>query len=57
MQIDWFARFYVWVMHYRNRIHDYLEHWQAYQHIKQRLTSVAATFKAKLAASFGEVRK
>ena len=57
MQLAWFARLYAVVMRYRNRIHYYLDNWQAYQHIKQRLTSVAATFKAKLAASFGEVRK
>ena len=57
MQLVWFARFYAWVMHYRNRIHAYLERWQAYQHIKRRLTSVAAIFKAKLVASFGEARK
>jgi hypothetical protein len=57
MQIGWFARFYSWVMYYRNRIHAYLEHWQAYQHIKQRLSLMVATFKAKLAATFSEVRK
>jgi hypothetical protein len=57
MQIGWFARFYAWVMNYRNRIHAYLEHWEPYQHIKQRLASIAATFKAKLTASFSEVRK
>jgi len=57
MQIGWFARFYAWVMHYRNRIHAYLENWQAYQHIKQRLTFVTAAFKKKFVASFGEVRK
>lgn len=57
MQIGWFARFYAWVMHYRNRIHDYLEHWQAYQHIKQRLRSVAVAFKKKLAGLFGEAGK
>ncbi len=57
MQLVWFARFYAWVMHYRNRIHAYLESWQAYQHIKQRLVSVAAIFKKKLTGLFGEVRK
>lgn len=57
MQLSWFARFYVWVMHYRNRIHAYLESWQAYQHIKQRITSMAATFKAKLAASLNRTKK
>lgn len=57
MQLSWFAHFYTWVMYYRNRIHAYLEGWQAYQHIKQRITSMAATFKAKLAASFNEAKK
>jgi hypothetical protein len=57
MQLVWFAHFYAWVMHYRNRIHAYLESWQAYQHIKQRLTSVAATFKKKLAGLFSEVKR
>jgi len=50
MRLGWFARFYAWVMLYRNRLHEYLEHWQAYQRIKQRLVSMVATFKAKLAA-------
>lgn len=57
MQIAWFANFYAWVMHYRNRIHAYLECWQAYQHIKQRLVSVIALSKAKLMVLFGEARK
>jgi len=57
MQIAWFARFYAWVMQYRNRIHAYLEHWQAYQHIKQRLVATGSAFKAKLAAAFGGARK
>lgn len=57
MQLGWFASFYTWVMFYRNRIHAYLDHWQAYQHIKQRISLMVATFKAKLAATFNEVRK
>jgi len=57
MQLGWFTSFYAWVMNYRNRIHAYLESWQTYQLIKQRLTSVAATLKARLAASFSEVKK
>lgn len=57
MQLDWFARFYTWVMFYRNRIHAYLDHWQAYQHIKQRISLMVATFKSKLAATFNEMRK
>ena len=57
MQLDWFARFYAWVMHYRNRIHAYLDQWQAYQRVKQRLHSMAAAIKAKLAAAFSADRK
>lgn len=57
MQIGWFARFYAWVMHYRNLIHAYLEHWEAYQHVKQRLIWVAAAFRKNLTGLFGEVRK
>jgi len=57
MQIGWFTRFYAWVMHYRNLIHAYLERWETYQHIKQRLISVAAIFRNKLSGLLGEVRK
>lgn len=46
MQIGWFARLYEKVMYYRNRIHDYLAHWQAYQHVKQRLHAVTSAVKA-----------
>ncbi|HEU0186630.1 MAG TPA: hypothetical protein VFR06_01920, partial [Gallionellaceae bacterium] len=31
LQVHWFARLYNWVMHYRNRIHAYLDQWAAYQ--------------------------
>lgn len=57
LQIVWFARFYAWVMFYRNRIHAYLDQWQAYQDIKQRLFFMVASIKSKLAVTFGEVRK
>lgn len=57
MQLNWFARFYAWVMHYRNRIHAYLDSWQAYQHIRQRLIFMAATFKDKLATMINETKK
>ncbi len=57
LQLGWFARFYAWVMHYRNRIHAYLDQWQAYQDIKQRLSFMVAAFKAKLAVMFSEVGK
>ena len=57
MQLAWFASFYAWVMRYRNRIHAYLESWQTYQIVKQRLHSLVASFKAKLAASFRVIKK
>jgi hypothetical protein len=45
MTLAWFARFYAWVMRYRNRIHDYLGHWDAYQFIRRRIISVIAAAK------------
>ncbi len=30
MQLAWFAPFYAWVMGYRDRIHAYLDRWQAW---------------------------
>lgn len=57
MQLVWFARFYAWVMHYRNQIHAYLDGWQAYQLVKQRLASMVAVFREKLALWFNEFRK
>jgi hypothetical protein len=57
MQLGWFADFYARVMHYRNRIHAYLDHWQAYQRIRQRLHSMIAIFKVKLAALLREIGK
>lgn len=57
MQLGWFSRFYTWIMYFRNRIHDYLDQWQAYQDIKQRLVFMDAAFKAKLAVPLSEVRK
>jgi len=38
LQVPWFSRLYQWVMIYRNRIHDFLEHWQAYQQTKHALS-------------------
>jgi hypothetical protein len=46
MQIGWFARLYEKVMYYRNRIHAYLAHWQAYQRVKQHLHTVTSAVKA-----------
>lgn len=57
MQLGWFARMYTWVMYYRNRIHAYLNRWQAYQRVKQRLADMIARFRAKLATRFGEIGK
>ncbi len=48
MQLGWFARVYGWVMYYRNRIHAFLDSWQAYQRIKQRLRTMYADLKAGL---------
>jgi hypothetical protein len=45
MTLPWFARFYAWIMYYRNRIHAFLDNWQAYQFIKQRLRAVADNIK------------
>jgi hypothetical protein len=46
MQLAWFARFYAFVMHYRNLIHAYLDSWAAYQHIKLRIKTLAASIKS-----------
>lgn len=48
MQLAWFARFYAWVMYYRNRIHAFLDGWEAYQRIKQRIRAILAGLKAGL---------
>ena len=47
MQLGWFARLYAFVMHYRNRIHAYLDNWAAYQHIKHRILDMVDAFKAR----------
>ncbi len=46
MQLGWFARLYAFVMYYRNRIHAYLDNWAAYQRIKLRIKTLAASIKA-----------
>lgn len=46
MQFGWFTRLYTKVMYYRNRIHDYLQHWQAYQAVKQRIHALLGNIKA-----------
>jgi hypothetical protein len=40
MQVAWFCRLYAWVMGYRNRIHAYLEQWEAYQRVKRRIKAI-----------------
>jgi hypothetical protein len=57
MRIHWFERFYKWVMKYRNRIHAYLEGWQAYQYLKQRFKLATTTVRQKLNQSFKEAQK
>jgi hypothetical protein len=46
MQLGWFARLYEKVMHYRNRIHAYLDGWAAYQRIKLRIKTLVASIKS-----------
>ncbi len=46
MQLKWFERLYNFVMHYRNRIHAYLDQWAAYQRIKQRIATLVASVKS-----------
>jgi hypothetical protein len=53
MTLGWFARFYAWVMGYRNRIHAYLEHWVAYQILKRRLKAMLKALKAWLGSLAG----
>lgn len=45
LQLGWFARLYAKVMYYRNRIHAYLDRWQAYQLAKQRIAAMVAAVK------------
>jgi hypothetical protein len=51
MQLEWFARIYAWIMHYRNRIHAFLDRWQAYQRIKARLRAILGSIKSWLRRS------
>ncbi len=48
MQLAWFARFYAFVMHYRNRIHAYLDSWPAYQRVKQRIKALTASIRSAI---------
>jgi hypothetical protein len=45
MQFAWFVWLYTKVMYYRNRIHTYLAHWQAYQLVKQRIHAMIFEIK------------
>lgn len=45
MKFDWFVRLYTKVMFYRNRIHDYLAQWQAYQLVKQKIHALILNIK------------
>jgi hypothetical protein len=47
LQINWFIRLYQWVMYYRNRIHAYLNNWEAYQRVKRSLKTAAHMLKGK----------
>lgn len=47
LQLKWFAMLYTKVMYYRNRIHAYLDHWQAYQLIKQRIRTLVAAIRLR----------
>lgn len=47
MQISRFASLYEWVMMYRNRIHNYLDNWAAYQQSKRALRAAMLMFKGK----------
>jgi len=57
MQLYQFARFYAWVMYFRNRIHAYLNGCKSYQHIKLRLRTLISSVKRKLAAVLDRGRK
>jgi hypothetical protein len=47
MSFSWFASLYETVMHYRNRIHAFLDNWAAYQRIRKRLRLLRFMFKGK----------
>lgn len=46
MQLGWFARLYERVMHYRNKLHEYLANWPAYQAIKASIKALTTSIKA-----------
>jgi hypothetical protein len=47
MQVQWFAGLYKFVMHYRNKIHTYLDNWAAYQQAKRKLATLRYMLKGK----------
>jgi hypothetical protein len=46
MQLAWFTRLYGAVMHYRDRIHAFLDSWPAYQSIKQHIKTLIASIRS-----------
>ncbi len=53
MQLVWFSRAYAWIMGYRNRIHAYLDGWQAYQQIRQRVRALLQGIRSALRGASG----
>lgn len=47
LQVNWFSKLYEWIMFYRNRIHEYLDNWPAYQRAKRTLLAVRFMMKGK----------
>lgn len=46
MQLGWFKKLHDWIVHYSDRIHAYLDGWEAYQVMKSKVRSTVATVKA-----------
>lgn len=47
LRLPWFAKLYHWIMLYRDRIHQFLNHWQAYQSVKHTLATAVYLVKGK----------
>lgn len=47
LQIGWFCSIYDWVMKYRNKIHAYLDSWEAYQNVKKQAKEFVASIKMR----------
>jgi hypothetical protein len=52
LQFKWFVWLYTKVMYYKNRIHAYLAHWQAYQLVKQRIHAMIVNVKTLFKNNF-----